>query len=128
MYHSIVSLLYQGAPTCLRWRSKELAGVLLTHLNSYSDVMGSPVAQHGRINRHHFFNRLEHSPDYPGYQEKVNRALLEAWSWLQGEGFLVSDPGPGPDWFFISRRGQRLKSRAEFGAYRKAALLPKGHR
>jgi len=119
MYHSIVSLVPKGADL-LALEVEELAGVLLTHLNSYSDVMGSPVAQHGRINRHDFFNRLEHT----GHQEKVNRALLEAWSWLQGEGFLVTDPGP--DWFFISRRGQRLKSRAEFGAYRKAALLPKG--
>jgi uncharacterized protein (TIGR02391 family) len=51
---------------------------------------------------------------------------MEAWSWLQSEGFLVRDPEPGPDWFFVSRRGQRLNSREDFEAYRKATLLPKG--
>lgn len=49
--------------------------------------------------------------------------LLEAWSWLQGEGFLVRLEH---DIFFLSRRAKRLQSREDFAAYRKASLLPKG--
>ncbi len=51
---------------------------------------------------------------------------MEAWSWLQGEGFLVRDADQPADRFFVSRRAKRLKSREDFAAYRKASLLPKG--
>ncbi|MGB8525151.1 MAG: TIGR02391 family protein [Candidatus Acidiferrales bacterium] len=39
---------------------------------------------------------------------------------------MIRDPAQPAPWFFISRRGQRLKSRDDFEAYRKASLLPKG--
>lgn len=51
---------------------------------------------------------------------------MEAWAWLQGEGFLVMDVTSTDNWFIVSRRAQRLKSREDFEAYRKASLLPKG--
>jgi uncharacterized protein (TIGR02391 family) len=52
---------------------------------------------------------------------------MEAWSWLVAEGFLVRHPSQPGGWFFLSRRAQRLKSRADFAEYRKANLLPKAH-
>jgi uncharacterized protein (TIGR02391 family) len=53
----------------------------------------------------------------------VLAAVREAWSWLVREGLLVEkDHG----WFFISRRGQRLKGTKEFDAYRRSNVLPKG--
>jgi uncharacterized protein (TIGR02391 family) len=52
---------------------------------------------------------------------------MEAWNWLEGEGLLVRDANdPHTASFFLSRRAQRLKTRENFGAYRKANLLPKG--
>ncbi len=51
---------------------------------------------------------------------------MEAWSWLQGEGFLVRDADGTSNWFFLSRRAQRLKAQEDFAKYRKASLLPKG--
>jgi uncharacterized protein (TIGR02391 family) len=50
---------------------------------------------------------------------------MEAWAWLESEGFLIRDPTQPAPWFFVSRRGQRMKSREDFDAYRKGALLPK---
>jgi len=47
---------------------------------------------------------------------------MEAWAWLHSEGLLV----PDDNWFFLSRRAQRLKSRKDFEDFRKAHLLPKG--
>ncbi len=125
MYASLSSLV-PNADDLLALEVEEVAGVLLAQLNSYGDDSRNSVVQRRRINRHNFFNRLNNHPEYPGRQEDVNRALMEAWSWLQGEGFLVRDADGTGDWFFLSRRAQRLKSQEDFDKYRKASLLPKG--
>lgn len=101
---------------------EELAGVLLMYLNS----RGS-----GDIHHYNFFHHFNHYPVYgervPERDEKVNRALMEAWDWLLHEGFLAKkgddDSRAGT---FVTRRGQRVKSRDNFAAYRKANLLPQG--
>ncbi|HTT19766.1 MAG TPA: TIGR02391 family protein [Candidatus Sulfotelmatobacter sp.] len=120
-----LSSLVPNPTDLLSLEVEELAGVLLVHLNSYGDG-GSSVVQQGLISSHNFFNGLDHQPEYPGRQPEVSRALMEAWSWLQGEGFLVRQPEQPADWFFLSRRARTLKSREDFAAYRKANLLPKG--
>jgi uncharacterized protein (TIGR02391 family) len=114
-----LSSLVPNANDLLTLDVEELAGVLLTHLNSYGGEQG------GGINQYNFFNALDHFPEYPGRQPEVNQVLMEAWSWLQSEGFLVPEASH-PTIFFLSRRAQRLKSRDDFAQYRKAGLLPKG--
>lgn len=104
--------------------------MLLMHLNSYEGVSGNVVYQHGGISHHNFFNSLTPTssltkPEYGDRQPEVNLALMEAWAWLQSEGFLIKKATSAGDWFFVSRRAQRLKSREDFEAYRKASLLPK---
>jgi uncharacterized protein (TIGR02391 family) len=100
---------------------EELAGVLLMHLNS-----GVATLHH-----YNFFNHLRQHPVYGDRNEKrdekVNRALMEAWDWLLHEGFLArqGDEYQGST-TFVTRRGQRMSSREEFAAYRRASLLPKG--
>jgi hypothetical protein len=69
---------------------EDLAGVLLAHLNSNDS--GNPAVQHDGIIQFNFFDNLRRiTRDYPGREEEVNRALMEAWNWLEGEGFLVRD-------------------------------------
>lgn len=52
---------------------------------------------------------------------------MEAWNWLEKEGFLISNAQqPSAHWFFLSRRAARIKSREDLAAYRKASLLPRG--
>ena len=51
---------------------------------------------------------------------------MEAWFWLEREGFLAPKHGPNRDVFFITRRGKRMKGSADVKAFRKANLLPKG--
>lgn len=123
MYRSISSLIPDVADL-LTLEVEELAGVLLTHLNSRVDAEGS-------ISQSAFFGSLRPgpynaNPEYGDRQSEANRALMEAWTWLQSEAFLVRDPAPGPDWFFISRRGRRLETPGQFESYRKASLLPRG--
>jgi len=96
------------------------------HLNSYEGAGGtSGAVQHGRVNRYNFFLSLHNQSGYSGRETEIGRVLMEAWGWLEGEGFLVRD-GSTADSFFLSRRAQRLKSRADFESYRNAGLLPRG--
>jgi uncharacterized protein (TIGR02391 family) len=120
-----ISALVPNPADLLALEVEEAAGVLLTHLNSYKQG-DSAIVQHGRINQKAFFDTRSYYPEYPSYQTSVRQALIEAWSWLGGESFLIRDPGQLADWFLISRRAERLKSREEFQFYRKANLLPKG--
>lgn len=121
-----LSSLVPNAEDLLALDVEELAGVLLTHLNSCGTDSGDSVVQRDLISQHNFLRNLESHPEYPGRQPEVSRALMEAWSWLQGEGFLIPDAHQPAGWFFLSRRAQRLKSQKDFAEYRKANLLPKG--
>ena len=103
---------------------EELGGVLLVHLNSYDARERSAIVQFGRVSRHNFFKEIHQRPLYGNHKDEVNRALMEAWNWLVSESFLVETEHAGL--YFISRRGNRLKSRQEFESYEKAKLLPKG--
>src|SRR5215470_11632968 len=121
-----LSSLVPNAADLLALEAEEVAGVLLAHLNSYDATnTGGGAVQYGRINQYNFFLALDHNPEYPGRQAEVNRVLLEGWSWLQAEGFLIRDANANVNSFFLSRRAQQLKTRDDFEAYRKAGLLPK---
>jgi hypothetical protein len=101
---------------------EELAGVLLLHLNSRSD----------QLHHYNFFVRLNSQPvygaQYRNLDQRISRALMEAWDWLASEGFLAKQGDDSTGFiFFITRRGQRMKSREDFAAYRKANLFPRGH-
>ena len=78
----------------------------------------------GGINYRNFFE-CPPRQDYDRRQDEVNRALMEAWAWLKNAGFIVESPGLTNDFYFISRRGMTVTSRADFSKYRNAGLLPK---
>jgi uncharacterized protein (TIGR02391 family) len=125
MYFRLSSLV-PNADDLLALDVEELAGVLLMHLNSCGANSGDSVVQRGLISQHNFLRNLESHPEYPVRQPEVNQALMEAWSWLHGEGFLIPDANQPAGWFSLSRRAQRLKSRTDFAEYRKSNLLPRG--
>ena len=104
---------------------EELAGVLLVYLNAWSDAGNSAIAQHGTVSQSEFFNWLWKNPPYPGgNQTEIQRALLEAWSWLQSDG-LLARVLESSHLFFITRRGKAIKTRDHYASYRKGSLLPK---
>jgi uncharacterized protein (TIGR02391 family) len=99
---------------------EELAGVLLMHLNSGS----------GELHHYNFFNNLRHYPVYgegvPDRDNKINRALMEAWDWLLHAGFLAKEGNDSTRaGTFVTRRGQQVTSREDFASYSKGILLPK---
>jgi uncharacterized protein (TIGR02391 family) len=129
MYRSLSSFV-PNAADLLALEVEELAGLLLIHLKSYEGVSGNSVYQNGLISEKNFLDAQEQrghgqQPEYGNHQSQVNAALTEAWSWLEREGFLIRDPRQPALWFWISRRGQRIASREDFDAFRKASLLPK---
>jgi hypothetical protein len=101
MYASLVSL-FPDANDLLALEVEELASVLLTHLKSYDSGSGDrSVVQNGLISLVNLLKTLNDHPAYPGRQAEVNRALMEAWSWLQSGGFLVRDPDQPANLFFF---------------------------
>lgn len=98
---------------------EELAGVVLQHLNS---VSGS---NSGQLNRYNF--SLPHTvQEYPAeYRERISRALMEAWVWLEREGLLAPKPGSQGEWVFVTRRGQQLATSEDLLKYCHGNLLPR---
>jgi uncharacterized protein (TIGR02391 family) len=92
----------------LRLDVHELAGYLLTYLKSFSD------RERAQLRRESVVSRPYHSFDTPpAYQgltdaawQDVSQALMEAWAFLEQNGFIVQEPGGK---FFITRRGEEQK-------------------
>jgi uncharacterized protein (TIGR02391 family) len=121
-----LSSLVPNAEDLLALEVEQVAGVLLAHLRSFGDNSGNGVVSRGSISGYNFFNAFAQGSEYPTRRADVGQALMEAWNWLEREGLLVRDAyQPSSPWFFLSRRAQRLTSREDFAAYRRAGLLPK---
>jgi uncharacterized protein (TIGR02391 family) len=119
--------LVPDANDLLALEVEEIAGVLLAHLGGVGSSGGSGVVSLGRVSQYNFFNEIAQHPPYPILRNEISQALMEAWNWLEREGLLIRDAHHSSSpWFFLSRRAQRLKSREDFAAYRRANLLPKG--
>lgn len=127
MERSIASLV-PSVDDLLNLQVEEVGWVLLVHLTSLGDQTGDGrVWGAGRVHQYNYFNDLDQRPIYATRKDDVKKALLEAWGWLQHEGFLVREVmSGGSETCFLSRRAKELQTRADFDAYRKAGLLPRG--
>src|ERR1039458_8660013 len=94
---SLKSLL-PTADELLALEVEELAGVLLEHLKSCETAPGGTY-QNGLFNPGYLlasmkttgYGATRQEPDYGDRQPQVDRALTEAWAWLEKEGFLIRD-------------------------------------
>lgn len=113
--HSIMP----DAEALLSLEPEELAGIVLEHLNFLSK------SHSGLVHR----NNYALSDTVEGYpqqdKDRILKALMEAWAWLEREGLVAPDPRQGGNWEFITRRGRRLVRASDVEAYRKANLLPR---
>jgi uncharacterized protein (TIGR02391 family) len=105
--------------TLLTLEPEELAGLLLQDL-----IVQSGRGDRARLNLHNLMNFVSRSA--PRRAREVMEAVTEAWQWLLREGLIARDPEQGGDWVFITRRGQRLRDRDAFAAFRQAGRLPRG--
>ncbi|MGZ5442968.1 MAG: TIGR02391 family protein [Thermoanaerobaculia bacterium] len=115
-YLSINELLPDGG-AILAMMPEELGPYVLEFLNNTSGNM---------LNRYNF--GLPHVVEkYPRpVQPKISEALIEAWMWLEREGFLAPQPGDSQNWYFITRRGKALKTHVDVEAFKRADRLPRG--
>ena len=117
-----MSSIYELLPdheVLLNLEVDELAGIVLEYLHSF------PSSKSNYLN----FKYLT-SPhilkEYPNeHHVQITRALMEAWTWLKNEGFIVPIPGSDIDHVCITKKGENVKDEGSLESYRKANLLPK---
>jgi uncharacterized protein (TIGR02391 family) len=97
---------------------EELAGVVLQQLSSRGPSAGD-------INRYNYSLPSTVACYPPQYHDRLSRALMEAWVWLEKEGLIAPKPGTQGDWCFITRRGQALSSPEDLMKYRRSGRLPR---
>lgn len=116
-FKSIFSLL-PDADALLALEPEELAGAVLEHLLSRR-------REDGDLNRYNFSLAGTYA-EYPEQRHvEIAQALMEAWVWLEHEGFIAPKPGTQGEWSFITRRGHQAAGRDGVSTYRATALLPK---
>src|ERR1700676_313904 len=77
------------------------------------------MMQGGDTNRFNFASGIPNGP--------ITQRFMEAWSWLEREGFLAHAANDinGLN-FFVTRAGQQVAKDEDFEARRKAAIFPEG--
>ena len=117
MIQSICDLL-PDPEILLALEPEELAGFVLEFLNSQGENSSA-------LNRYNFAMPSGYDRYLREYHERVGRALMEAWVWLEREGLLAPRPSTTGDWVFVTRRGKEIKAPADLKAMQKANLLPR---
>ncbi len=101
----------------LEMEPEELAPFILRYLQK------QPTNQ---INRYNFslLNDRE-LIDRLGYAngQAYGNCLMEAWMYLEREGFVAPQPGQQGEWAFVTRQGKKVVEAQDFDAYRKGHLL-----
>lgn len=98
---------------------EELAAVALELLTSSDHNEPSRLHPSG-------FTSPETIGKYPDDQRQdIAFALMESWQWLVQEGLIAPRPGDTFGWYFITRRGKKIKNREELAGYRNAVILPR---
>lgn len=99
----------------------KLGEILLIHLNSWKGE--GKVCQQAGLNRLYFVQVMEgterglgparrNQAEYGAQQPAVTRRMLEAWNWLERQGYLMHDPDQAlGDWFLITNEGEELLKR-----------------
>lgn len=97
---------------------EELAPFILRYLQKQ---------QPGSINRYNFGLVSDHDfvqlvPNGQ-MQQRYKECLMEAWMYLEREGFMAPQPGTQDNWMFVTRRGKKVVDDADFESYKQAYLL-----
>lgn len=87
-------------------------------------VLKSIVAQEkqrqaGPPNPHNFSQRFNKRP------ESVQRAIMEAWAWLETSGCLAQHPQHSAGFVFVTRRGLQLAEHSDTAVYTRSQALPR---
>jgi uncharacterized protein (TIGR02391 family) len=99
----------------LEMEPEELAPLVLRYLKKIPQ-------NSGELNRYNFGLTAER---VYGNNRAAAERFFEAWMWLEGELFLAPRPGDTTgQWFFVTRRGEKVLDEEDFNAYRQASRFP----
>ena len=101
----------------LEMEPEELAPFILRHLKKQPE---------NSINRYNFTlpNDRELSQKLGRAYDDYLKRLMEAWMWLEREGFIAPRPGQQDDWMYVTPKGQKIIDTENFPAYQKSSLFP----
>lgn len=106
-----LSELAEEPETLLALEPEELAGFVLKDLIAIENARGNLIQQN-------FCNRF--------HNKSVQKAIAEAWVWLEREGCLAPNPSSSMgSAVFITRRGKQLAESQDTSTYRRTGFLPK---
>src|SRR5438874_9579934 len=89
-----VHTILPNAEDLLALEPEELAGVVLEHFNSLSAHERESIHPDNFVNPN--FSPVNHYPRQ--FQDRVAKALMEAWEWLVRENLLARKPS-SPGWY-----------------------------
>jgi uncharacterized protein (TIGR02391 family) len=100
--------------TLLALEPEELAAFVLKNLIAIENIGESLILNN-------YCLRFQEKP------EEVQKAIVEAWVWLEREVCIAPKPGGWPmgSTVFITRRGKRLAESQDTSAYKRTGLVPK---
>ena len=125
--------MFSDAEDLLSLEPEELAGPLLLALEGNDRIIRDNVVSNDLLSSL-FKSMPKMCQEYPSnLDNEILFALMEAWQWLEREGFIAPRPtslagessAGNIDKYFVTRRWKGIETREEFEAYRKANLLPK---
>lgn len=124
MKYRCITQSFPDVDDLLNAEPEELGAVLLEDLMDRANTGGQNLLSVGHIYMYMF--RGPNALDYPANRKKdIERALYEAWNWLEREGFLVQPDDLNNTYRRISRRGERYRTALAVREYRKAAAVPR---
>ena len=136
MFSKLFELL-PDAENLLSLEPEELAGPLLVSLEDSEHIKPNQVISYSNMTWEIEEGSSRRNPNLnylPGIRDDVLFALMEAWQWLEREGFVTPMPTSLAGYsttatygteYFITRRGKRIQTSEDLEAYRKTNLLPK---
>jgi uncharacterized protein (TIGR02391 family) len=100
----------------LALQPEELASAVLASLQDERE----PVGLLDYVGRLFQFNNEAYPQEH---QTRIERAIAEAWNWLESHGFLASDPRERGR-CFLTRRARQHRTPDDMTTFRKASALP----
>ena len=131
MFPKLLEILPDAA-SLFSLEPEELAGPLLVSLEGSQQVNPWSTISHDYLSRS-LQAKTELRQKYPPrHDDEILFRLMEAWQWLEREGFVAPRPTDlsrtrsmgMPTTYFVTRRGQTIETPEALEAYRKANLLP----
>jgi uncharacterized protein (TIGR02391 family) len=113
--HKTIYSIIPNPEELLKLDSEDVAAVVLESLNSI---------EHLQLNRNDFAMQRTVQEYPPVYHERLLKALMTGWGYMEREGLIAEMPTKA-GWYFITDKGKAIRSREDLNAYRAATMLPK---